>query len=438
MFETMRKIFGPIAVSVIIGAVALVFVFSGVFNPDGTGGMGAGAMAANVNGDAISLQEFSREYQQRVDFYSNMMKGKADPKLLAQMGLKQQVLEDMIRRKLMLQEARKMGLRVSDEEVREKIAEMPYFKSKDGKFDSARYNQLLTANNYSPATFEDTVRDDQLRGHLVEFLRARTRVSDKEVENEFLASEDKRQVNYVFVSRDEVRKKIVVSDKEIADFLKNDANVGAAKTYYEQNKFAYMKLPAKAQKKDTKKIADKPEADKPEEEPKPEFHPFDEVKQKVAAEILKDRRTEEVAKATKAIADELVAKAKSGDAQLKSLAKSKGLEVKTTEKFNRLQGAIPGIGEVPDLLADAFKEPSPLVQAPKLYETRGSFILAHDLKSFKPNLADLSKDKDKLVQQVTAKKEQAMYEQWMGSLRQQAKVSINKAVERKDEESAVD
>ena len=97
MFESMRKVFGPVAVSIIIGAIALVFVFYGVFNPRSTSGVGGGALAATVNGDGITMQDYGRQYQQRVDYYQSMMKGKADPALLKQLGIGKQIIEEMIR-----------------------------------------------------------------------------------------------------------------------------------------------------------------------------------------------------------------------------------------------------------------------------------------------------------------------------------------------------
>ena len=44
-------------------------------------------------------------------------------------------------------------------------------------------------------------------------------------------------------------------------------------------------------------------------------------------------------------------KAKQSPTEMKALAKAKGLEVKTSEKFNRLQNFVPGLGEMPDLVA---------------------------------------------------------------------------------------
>lgn len=423
MFETMRKVFGPIAVSAIVGAIALVFVFYGVFTPKGAGMGGGNSVAATVNGDAIPMSDFMREYNQRMEFYQNMMKGKADPALLKNLGIRQQVLEDLVRRKLMLQEAERMGFTVSDEEVRDKIREMPYFKNKAGQFDAAQYNQVLSANKYSPSVFEETIRQDLLRAHLVDFLRARVRVSETELEQELQATEDRRQVDYLIITRDAAKKLLTVSDKEVDELLKTEPGQNAAKLYYEQNKMDYMKPAPKLAK-----------GKKTEQAPKPEYLSFDDVKRKVAVEVLKERRTEELTKLTHELADGAMAKAKAGD--LKTYAKAKGLEVRTTEKFNRVQSFIPGIGDVPELMADAYKDGSVLAKEPKMYELPGGrFVVVQNLKVFKGE-ADLAKEREKLEGQVATRKSQQFYEQWMTELRQKAKVKMNSAMDEQPEEGA--
>jgi len=428
MFQMMRKVFGPVAVSFIIGSIALVFVFYGVFNPRGSSGVSSGAMAAQVNGDNVTMQEFSREYQSRIDMYQNMMKGKMDPALFQRLGLQRQVLEDLVRRKLMLQEAKRAGMRVSDEELRDKIQEMPYFQ-KDGRFDASQYNQVLTANHMSPSVFEDMVREDVLRTQFIELLRGRAKVSEAEVEREFVVAQDQRQVDYVAVGSEQVKKLLVVSDKEVDDFLKSEDGVKAAKQHYEQTRFQYEKP---AGKKDLKAKADPKKG--------PEYLPFEDVKQRVVSDLLKERKVEEGSKLARELATEILNKWKTAsDAEMKAFAKAKGLELKTTEKFSRLSGAIPGVGEAPELVNDAFKGNSELEKSPKQYEARGVLIVAKNLKALKPNLSDLSKDREKLITQATTRKEQAIFEQWMGEARSKAKVTMNESLLKGNtEETAVE
>ena len=55
-------------------------------------------------------------------------------------------------------------------------------------------------------------------------------------------------------------------------------------------------------------------------------------------------------------------------------------------------------------------------------------FIAGGLRTFKPDMAEFSKEKDRLYHTVVGRKEQAIYEAWIGDLRTHAKVSINKAI----------
>ncbi len=333
MFNLMRSKFGPAVVTLVIGFIAFVFIFFGVYSPK-TGGMSAGGSAAVVGGEAITLAEFSRGYQQRMQFYEGLMKGKADPALLARLGLRKAVLDDLVRQKATTLEARRQGFTVSDEEVALRIKEMPYFK-KDGKFDKATYEQLLQANGHTPGRFEATLRDDIVLQRMNGFLRSRMMVSEAELQREFQDNADQRQFEYVLVS-----------------------------------------VPTDAKK----------------------------------------------------LADEVAAKAKVGGAALKTFLKSKKLEAHTAEKFSATAQYVPGVGNVPGLKADAFKEGSALAKEPKVYESNGFFVVAWGLKAHKADASEYPKSRDKLMGQVQARKERVFLEDWNKGVMARTRVSINEEI----------
>src|SRR4051794_17487239 len=121
MLSKMRTSFGPMMVSGIIGFIAFVFIFSGVFNPKATRGLHEGAVAGQVNGENISLQEFNREYTRRTEFFRQLGGGKLNPQQLKQFRIHEGVFNELVQKKLLGQSAVKAGLAASDEEVREKI-----------------------------------------------------------------------------------------------------------------------------------------------------------------------------------------------------------------------------------------------------------------------------------------------------------------------------
>lgn len=371
MFGDMRRVFGPITVGLIVGAIALTFVLTGVFDILGSRMGGSGGYAAVVNGDTISLTDFNREYQQRMEYFQSMMKGKMDPKILKKMGFERQVLNELVRRQLLLQQAEKLGLRVSDQELKDKIQDLPYFK-KEGKFDASYYQKLLAANSIQPARFEENIREDLLRQKFVSMVYDFARASDAEVHDAFLIAENKRSVPYIFISAD--------------------------------------RFMSKANTKPKTAVAAKPPAVEPAVKP------------------------EEAAKKARAAADALYAQIKGlSPDRAQAIVKAKGFELKTSEAFNR-NAAIPGVGYVPDLTKDAFEAASPLLKEAKLYETRGSYVIAFAPRVHAPDLSKFDKEKEHLAESLVDKKRQTILDDWLGDAHQRAKVKINSALAQQEKE----
>src|SRR5687768_780646 len=128
MISDLRKKLGPWMVALIIGFIAFVFVFAGVFSPSSTSI--SGGAAGSVNGEPILLSDFNRAYNRKVEMMRNY--GFKEEHLKA-MHIGDSVFQELVTRRLMIEQAEKLGLMPSDEEVRLTIAEIPAFH-KDGKF----------------------------------------------------------------------------------------------------------------------------------------------------------------------------------------------------------------------------------------------------------------------------------------------------------------
>src|ERR1041385_469713 len=115
MLSWIREKFGTVVIGAIISLIAFVFVFYGVMNPRATRGMHEGAVAGTVNGEPISIQEFDRELRRRTEFFRGLMGGnKMTDDQLKAFKIRNMVFEELVRRKLLLQEADRQGLLASD------------------------------------------------------------------------------------------------------------------------------------------------------------------------------------------------------------------------------------------------------------------------------------------------------------------------------------
>ena len=120
MLDMMRKNSGSVLMYFVLGGIILVFTFT--FGPSAAPSCGGGGQdyAAIVDGDPIRQQDFAVFYQQRVDQMRQSFAGAGqslDEEFLKKLGVRRQVLDGLIDRKLLAHEAASRGLSVSDEEL---------------------------------------------------------------------------------------------------------------------------------------------------------------------------------------------------------------------------------------------------------------------------------------------------------------------------------
>src|SRR5207248_9058239 len=154
-----------------LGLVCLAFVF--FYIPDflrSGADAASGDTIAKVEGHEITASEFRRTYQSQLQAYRNAYGANVSEQLLKQLGIEQQILQQMVDERAALAEAERLGISVSDEEVRQRILAMPAFQDNGGFIGETRYQQLLRMQRppLTPSEFEDNVR----RGLSVEKLRA--------------------------------------------------------------------------------------------------------------------------------------------------------------------------------------------------------------------------------------------------------------------------
>src|SRR5712691_5669303 len=211
-----------------LGLVCVAFVL--FYIPDFLRGSGADAASsdtiAQVAGREITSGEFRRTYQAQLQAYRSAYGGQMNEQLLKQLGIEQQILQQMVDERAALAEADRLGINVSDEEVRQRIFSMPAFQENGGFIGEPRYQQLLRMQRppMTPSEFEDNVR----RGLAVEKLRASLTdwlsVPDKELEHEYRRRNDKVKLAVVSFTADSFRTQVTATDAEVASHFEGHKN----------------------------------------------------------------------------------------------------------------------------------------------------------------------------------------------------------------------
>jgi peptidyl-prolyl cis-trans isomerase D len=176
---------------------------------------------AEINGEVISQREFALHYQRMLERYRDAFKGAMTPDLVKNLNLKNHLLEELIVQKLMLQEARAMGLTVSDDELVQQLAQVPEFQI-NGRFNRERYLQLLRANRVSPAQFEDEQRDQLTIQRLFGIVVESVHIAEAEVRDRYRFEQEKINVNFIRLSAKDFLTAVKLTDEETTTFYERN------------------------------------------------------------------------------------------------------------------------------------------------------------------------------------------------------------------------
>jgi peptidyl-prolyl cis-trans isomerase D len=188
-------------------------------------------VVAKVGGHEISRDQVSR-------FIQEQSRGQTLPPQL--MGyFTQRALQELIQESEITYEAERMGLSVSDKELRDELQDGSFKQMffPDGKFVGAQQYRNIVNQNYNMTTeqFEREMKKRMLQRKLIGVVTANAMVPESELEQAYKDKNTKVKVQYAIIQLDDVLKSIKPTDTEL-------------KAYYEQNKPRYENsLPEKRQ-----------------------------------------------------------------------------------------------------------------------------------------------------------------------------------------------
>jgi len=206
-----------------LGLVVLAFVI--FYIPDFLRGTGADAASgdtiAKVQGQDITAGEYRRTYQAQLQAYRSAYGGNMSEQLLKQLGIDQQILQQMVDERAALAEADRLGIEANNEEVRQRIMSFPAFQENGMFIGDARYQQLLRMQRppMTAAEFESNVRRqlviEKLRSSVTDWLA----VADKELEQEYRRRNNKVKLAVVSITADTFKSQVTANDEEVATYF---------------------------------------------------------------------------------------------------------------------------------------------------------------------------------------------------------------------------
>lgn len=155
MLEAIRRHAKGWLAKVILALIIVTFALFGVDSY--MSGDKSGGLVAEVGDMGVSREEFTRELQAQSDRMREALGAAFDPAVVETTEFRKQVLDGIIERKALLQEAQKLKFLTPDAYVASVLGQIPAFQQ-DGAFSQPRYEAVLRQNGRTPAQFENELR----------------------------------------------------------------------------------------------------------------------------------------------------------------------------------------------------------------------------------------------------------------------------------------
>jgi peptidyl-prolyl cis-trans isomerase D len=229
-------------ITVIIGLVALTFVFWGVENRVTRGDR---ETVATVNGIEISVREFEDEMRRQQGQLRELLGRNFDPSVLNTPESRRQLLDSLIAQRLVASAAASSRIVVTDEMLRDTIASIPAFRGPDGSFSKATYESVLRSQSppLTPAQFEARLRYELSLGQLTRAV-AEAAIPSRTVSGRLSALEaQKREIQEARIPAQQFLAQVKVDEAKVKAYY--DANPAEFRTP-ERVKAEYVVLSADA------------------------------------------------------------------------------------------------------------------------------------------------------------------------------------------------
>ncbi|MDE1957936.1 MAG: SurA N-terminal domain-containing protein [Xanthomonadaceae bacterium] len=221
MLTTLREKLSGWVAKVIFGLLIFVFSFFGI---ESYFMARTASYVAKVGKSEISQQQL-QDALNRARQQMAQSGQKLDPTVLESTAFKLQVLDTLIDRDLLQQAGSQLGVMISDAQLRQTIAALPYFQV-DGHFDPATYQATLGGMGMTAEAFQDSVRSDLAVQFLPQAISASAIATPADLDNFIRIAMQTRDFRYALLPTPGP----------------TDANVSVAdiKSYYVAHSAAFM------------------------------------------------------------------------------------------------------------------------------------------------------------------------------------------------------
>jgi len=195
----------------------------------GDDGVSRAGVVAEVGGEEITVAEAQALAQRQA---RQQFGGRSVPGLMP--FLVDRAIDSLIDRKAMLNEAKRMGLRVSDDEIRAQLRRFDVLFPNGNYVGDAAYEQMVQQQfQMTVPQFQEDLREQMLLFKLISLVTSGTTVDEQSLRQEFQRRNTKAKFDYAVLTLEDVQKQLKPTEEEL-------------KAYYQKNLERYKNsLPEK-------------------------------------------------------------------------------------------------------------------------------------------------------------------------------------------------
>lgn len=201
MLDKLRKASTTWVAQVLIALLVVSFAVWGVsgfftgFNSD---------VVAKVGSTEVTTRQFARNYDQALRQLGQQFGQQITPEQAQMFGLPQQVLGRLVADATLTEEARRMGLGVSNDALAKKIADDETFQDASGNFDRARFVNLLQNAGLTEDQYVEELRTGYTRQQIVDGLAGETEAPESFMRALHEYRSEARDLSWIVLGTDSV------------------------------------------------------------------------------------------------------------------------------------------------------------------------------------------------------------------------------------------
>ncbi|MGI9283173.1 MAG: SurA N-terminal domain-containing protein [Endozoicomonas sp.] len=217
MLQSMRDKAKSWVTFIVVGIIAFMMAITGLEtlapNPNNPN-------VATVNGEDITRAQLTQSLEQQRRMLIQQMGDQFDPSLIDENLLKESVLQSLVDRTLLLQEAKNGGMGMGQKELDAMIISMPEFQQ-DGKFNQDRFMMMVRSFGMSPAQFRVLLSDETVLQQIQAGIAGTEFVTPSEIKRLTALENQKRDIAWLALDVAKVRESIVPTEDQITAYYES-------------------------------------------------------------------------------------------------------------------------------------------------------------------------------------------------------------------------